>query len=159
LKVINIHKRILNAPKEEVSELLGTLSLKGDKIWPYEKWPAIRFKEGLIENTKGGHGPIRYKINKYVPDELIEFKFHTPKGFNGIHRFDIIALQFNKTEFRHTIEMNLSGIGILTWLIAISWLHNALFEDLMNKVENQFIKDTKKSKWGLWVILLRKVLK
>ena len=159
MKVINIHKRILNAPKEKISELLGTLSLKEDKIWPYEKWPAIRFKEGLIENTKGGHGPIRSKINKYVPHKLIEFKFYAPKGFNGIHRFDIKELQSNKTEFRHTIEMDVSGIGILTWSIAISWLHNALFEDLMNKVENQFIKETKKSKWGLWVILLREVLK
>jgi len=159
LIVINIHKRIINSSKEEVSQLLGTLSSREDKIWPYEKWPAIRFKDGLVENAKGGHGPIGYSITKYVPNEQIEFKFNAPKGFNGVHRFNIVELKSNKTEFRHTIEMKTTGIGILTWVFVIYWLHNALFEDLMDKVENQFVKDPKKHKWILWVKLLRKVLK
>ncbi len=159
MKVINIHKRILNSPKKEVSKLLDTLSSKDDKIWPYENWPAIRFKKGLIENSSGGHGPIRYTINKYVPQESIEFKFNAPKGFYGIHRFDVIELKNEKTEFRHTIKMKVVGKGFFTWSLVIYWLHNALFEDLMNKVENQFQSESKKGKWNLWVKVLRKVLK
>ncbi len=112
MEVVNIHKRKLNTQKGGVSQLLGTLSSKEDKIWPYEKWPAISFKDELVENAKGGHGPIRYSINKYIPNEQIEFKFTTPKGFNGVHRFNIVKLKRNKTEFRHTIEMKTTGIGI-----------------------------------------------
>jgi hypothetical protein len=159
LEVVNILKRVLNSSKEEVSQLLGTLSSKEDKIWPYEKWPVIKFKEGLVENVKGGHGPIRYSINKYIPNEQIEFKFNAPKGFDGVHRFNIVKLKSNKTEFRLTIEMKTTGIGIFTWAFVIFWLHNALFEDLMDKVENQFVEEHKKHKWNLWVKLLRKVLK
>lgn len=159
MEVVNIHKRIINTHKEGVSQLLVTLSSKEDKIWPFEKWPAIRFKDGLVENAIGGHGPIRYSINKYIPNEQIEFKFTAPKGFNGVHRFNIVKLKSNKTEFRHAIEMKTTGIGILTWALAIYWLHNALFEDLMDKVENQFISEPKQHKWNLWVKFLRLVLK
>jgi hypothetical protein len=64
VKVLNIHKRTYNQSKEKLGELLDTLSSKYDQVWPKEDWPAMRFKEGFKVGSKGGHGPIRYTINK-----------------------------------------------------------------------------------------------
>jgi len=50
-----------------VVELLNTLSTDNDKIWPKEKWPAMKFKGGINIGAKGGHGPIRYSVEKYNP--------------------------------------------------------------------------------------------
>lgn len=159
MRVINIHKRIINQPKEKVSELLRTLSTENDKIIPTDKWSAMKLNEGLKEGSKGGHGPIRYTVQKYNPDELIQFEFTKPKGFNGIHRFEITELENDKTELKHTIEMNTTGTGILTWSIAIRWLHDAFMEDAFDKVENHFLTEKKKTEWNIWVKVLRRILK
>jgi len=159
MKVLNIHKRIINQPKEKVSELLGTLSTKNDKIWPYEKWPAMKFQKGLVEGANGGHGPIRYSLEKYEPRKFIQFAFSKPMGFNGIHKFEILELENGKTELKHTIDMDVVGKGLLVWIIAIRPLHNALLEDALDKVENQYLKEKRKTEWTIWVKILRKILK
>ena len=114
--------------------------------------------EGLTIGSKGGHGPIRYTVNQYNPGELIQFEFRKPKGFNGVHRFEIVELENDQTQIKHTIEMNTTGIGILTWTIAVRCLHDALMEDAFDKVENQFVTEKKKTKWNIWVRVLREVL-
>mgnify|MGYP000686999030 CR=1 FL=1 len=47
MQITNIHKRVINQPKEKISNLLNTLATKGDKVWPIELWPKMRFKNGL----------------------------------------------------------------------------------------------------------------
>ncbi len=98
MKVLNIHKRTLNYPKSKVTELLKTLSTENDKIWPKENWPEMKFKDGIQVGAKGGHGPIRYSVEKYNPNEIIQFRFSKPNGFNGIHKFEINELSNEKTE-------------------------------------------------------------
>ncbi len=159
MKVVNIHKRVINHPKEKVSELLETLSTKDDRIWPYEKWPAMKFNKGLVEGSKGGRGPIRYSIEKYIPNKFIQFRFIKPTGFRGIHKFEIIGLEKGTTELTHTIDMDVAGKGLLIWIFAIRSLHNALLEDALNKVENQFLNEKRKVNWSIWVKFLRKILK
>jgi len=158
LKVLNIHKRTLNQPKEKVAELLKTLSTENDRIWPKEKWPEMKFKEGIKIGAKGGHGPIRYSIEKYNPNELIQFRFSKPNGFNGIHKFEINELSDQKTEIKHTIDMNTEGKGTLIWFFAICSLHNALIEDGFDKLENNFFDNRKSTKWNIWVKFLRKYM-
>ncbi|MFT5646970.1 MAG: hypothetical protein ACI976_001656, partial [Aureispira sp.] len=41
---------------------------------------------------KGGHGPIGYVVQKYIPNELIQFRFTKPQKFVGIHQFEIESL-------------------------------------------------------------------
>jgi len=159
MKVINIHKRVFNQPKEKLVALMRTLSTENDKVWPQGKWPAMRFKGGIKEGAKGGHGPIRYTVNKYDPQECAEFQFYSPKGFNGIHRFDIIAIDTYKTELRHTIDMKAEGLGAIKWILGVRWLHDALAEDALDAVENQLFDVNKKTAWNPWVKLLRKLLK
>ena len=159
MKVANIHRRIINQPKDNISQILDSLSSKDDKIWPMEQWPPMIFKKGLAEGAIGGHGPVKYSILKYVPGNNIEFKFMKPDGFNGIHKFEITEINSNQTELQHTIEMSLSAKGIVTWYLAIKWLHDALLEDCLDKVENHFLQEPKSTKWNSWVCMLRKILK
>lgn len=158
MKVINIHKRIIHQPKGKITELMETLSTEKDKVWPFEKWPKMKFKKGKYEGANGGHGPIRYTIKKYIPGKLIQFEFTNPKGFHGIHKFETIELLDNKTELIHTIDMITSGVGTLTWMIGVRYLHDALIEDLFDKIENEFDNHNKRTAWSFWVRFLRKLL-
>lgn len=158
MKVSNIHRRILNQPKKRIVELLETLATENDKIWPTEKWPPMKFKNGIRMGAKGGHGPIRYSVEKYDSNEIIQFRFSHPKGFNGIHKFEIKELSETQTEIQHTIDMRTHGKGTITWLLAVRSLHNALIEDAFDKVENNFSSAKKSTEWNLWVKMLRKTL-
>ncbi len=159
MKVTNIHKRIIQQPKEKLSQILDSLSSKEDQLWPNDKWPPMIFKNGLSEGAVGGHGPIKYSIQKYLSGNTIEFKFIKPDGFEGIHKFDITEINSNQTEIKHTIEMSLYGKGTITWYFAIKWLHDALLEDCLDKVENHFLQESIRTKWNFWVFILRKLLK
>ena len=66
MKVKNIHKRILKASRQQVEKSILSLSKEDDEIWPLDKWPPMRFKEGIKIGAKGGHGPIRYAVEKYT---------------------------------------------------------------------------------------------
>lgn len=156
MKVINIHSRILNCSIKELTGLLETLATKNDKIWPKEKWPEMKFKSGIKVGAKGGHGPIRYSVEKYNPNEIIQFRFSKPNGFNGIHKFEINELSDKKTEIKHTIDMNTVGKGTLIWILGIRALHNALIEDGFDKLENDFLENQKLTEWNFWVKFLRK---
>lgn len=144
MKVTNIHKRIINQPKQEVGKLFETLATENDKVWPTENWHPMKFKDGFKVGSTGGHGPIGYSINNIYKNEFIEFKFVKPKGYKGIHKFELIKLTDNSTEIKHTIEVDLNGFDFLGWAIIVKYLHDALLEDCFDKVENQFGGNKKK---------------
>lgn len=159
MKIFNIHKRIINQPKSKIVEILKTLSTENDKIWPNENWPAMKFDNGIQIGAKGGHGPIRYHVEKYDPTDIIQFRFSKPIGFNGIHKFEIKELNEQSTEITHTIDMITEGKGTLIWIFAIRYLHNALLEDAFDKLENNFPNNIKFTKWNMWVRFVRNELK
>lgn len=159
MKVLNIHTRTINQPIEVVGGLLSSLSSERDKVWPFEAWPAMKFKEGLTLNARGGHGPIRYHISKYTPNKSIEFTILSPKGFHGTHSYAFMSKTDKTTEVTHTIDMKTEGSGTIIWLFAVKWLHNALLEDSLDKIENQFNKQKKNTKRSFYVSLLRRLVK
>ncbi len=159
MKVINIHERIIAQPIDKVIPLLNTLATRQDQIWPKEKWPGMRLDQGLAVGSRGGHGPIRYHIDNYVPGELIQFRFERPKGFAGVHRLSVSSTGAGKTKLHHIIDMQTSGRGTLVWLLAIRWLHDALIEDAFDKVENHFSAAQKRTPWSWWVKTLRFLLR
>jgi len=159
MNVKNIHKRTINQPKEKVAELFKTLATSEDLIWPYENWPAIRFRDGLQVGSKGGHGRIRYIIIEFMEGEHIKFQFTEPEGFIGTHQLKIEEIEKNETEISHIIEMNTSFKATFLWLFIVRWLHNALIEEAFDKVENYFGDDKKKSTYNIWVKLLREAYK
>ncbi|WP_034044817.1 hypothetical protein [Wocania ichthyoenteri] len=156
MQVTNVHKRKINQSKVEVIKLLNTLSTKYDKIWPYEKWPAIRFKNGLKVGSEGGHGPIKYTVASIDYNGCIVFSF-TNTGFNGNHTLKVEELSNSEVEISHTIKMKTSGAVIFYWLFIVKWLHDALIEDAFDKLENQFSLEKKETKYNFWVKFLRMI--
>ena len=189
MNVINIHKRTINQPKEKVSQLFKTLATANDLVWPYENWPAIKFKDGLQVGSKGGHGRVRYTIIDFIEGEFIKFQFSKPDGFNGTHALRIETIGENKTEIihetsmlktlsptaiinseqhvtvkkqsilSHEIRMNTSLKATFLWFFIIRWLHDALIEDAFDKVENYFSTKKKTTRYNAWVKYLRAVYK
>lgn len=158
-KILNIHTRRLNRPKKEIERLIETLATDDDLVWPTESWPRMKLDRGLAKGSTGGHGPIGYSIKKFDSGRLIEFEFSRPEGFNGVHRFEINELDQNETELRHVIDITTTGLALLSWPLAIRWLHDALIEDAFDKVENHFTSKEKNTEWSWWVKILRKVMK
>jgi hypothetical protein len=89
MRVQNIHERVFDAPAAKVSELIDGLSSANGQLWPIDRWPAMQFDLPLGVGASGGHGPIRYAVKSYVPCHNIQFRFIEPKGFVGVHRFEI----------------------------------------------------------------------
>ncbi len=158
MKVLNIHERTLDQPPSKIMKIVDTLATDSDQIFPWEKWPKMKLDKGLAVGSKGGHGPIGYVVSKYQSGELIQFTFTQPAGFHGHHRFEIVTLGTHQVSLRHVIEMRTTWLGMIRWVLAIRWLHDALLEDLLDKVENHF-EPGKTTPWNWWVQLLRTLLK
>ena len=107
---------------------------------------------------RGGHGPIRYSVEKYNPNSVVQFRFSRPLGFNGIHKFEIKEISNKLTEVTHIIDMETDLRGAFIWLFVVKSLHNALVKDALDKLENHFSGDKKSTGWNLWVRVLRKIL-
>ncbi|WP_341224955.1 hypothetical protein [uncultured Arcticibacterium sp.] len=158
MKIINIHKRVIQQPKPEFAKLFNTLATENDMIVATDKWSPIKLDKGLQVGSKGGHGPIKYFVTEFKPEKSITFQFDMP-GFNGFHRFELTELATNKTEISHIIDMITTGSATLKWTLAIRWLHDTYIEDAFDKVENHLTKDKKSSNWNLWVRILRRLIK
>ena len=159
MKIINIHQREYSQPSTVISEILDTLSSNIDRLWPNEIWPPMTLNKGLELKSIGGHGPIGYYVSDYVVGKTIEFTFTRPKEYIGTHKFEIIETAANTTLLRHTINMSLNSKGIVTWYLAVKWLHDALLEDCLDKVYNQIHKSHIQTPHNFWVKYLRNILK
>ncbi|MGF1505719.1 MAG: SRPBCC family protein [Anaerolineae bacterium] len=152
----NIHTRVLNASPEQTAALIASLSSKADRLWPRQWWPAMRFDRPLAEGAVGGHGPIRYVVERYRPDESITFRFTGPRGFNGTHAFHIDPIDDHHTQLRHVLAMTTSGPAVLSWPLVFRPLHDALIEDSFNAAEASLLGvEPQPCRWSLYVRLLR----
>jgi hypothetical protein len=158
MKVLNIHKRVINQPKTELVKLLKTLATDNDMMLATDKWSPMKLDHGLQVGSKGGHGPIKYSVVEYDPKDAITFQFDM-KGFNGVHRFSLKEVRLDVTELSHIIDMTTRGLATLKWTLVVRWLHDAYIEDAFDKVENHFTDKKKRSNWSLWVRLLRRFMK
>ena len=135
MKVINHHERLLDTDMETVGHLLEDLASRKDQMWPKALWPAMRFDKGLVVGSVGGHGPIGYTIETYIPRHSIRFQFIRPKGFLGWHGLDLQQVSKGRTRIRHQLEMNLAGTTRITWPLLLGPLHDALIEDAFTTTE------------------------
>lgn len=158
MHILNIHRRKIRCQYNELKNLLSTIATHEDKVWPNEQWPRMKFKDGVKEGNAGGHGPIRYFISKLQVGEFYKFQFTRPASFDGSHILEIQQIDKELCEIKHTIDMKVSIKGWLIWILGIRWLHEALIEDAFDKVEGQLDKIKTRSKWNLYVKLLRSIL-
>ncbi len=155
MKVVNIHEREFPATAERVGRLIDTLASKDDALWPKHSWPPMEFDRPLGIGAAGGHGPIGYAVEQYTPGQSITFRFAKPKGFDGIHRFEVIAPSGDTAKLRHTIEMTTHGRTTLSWLLVIRPLHDALLEDALATAKASLGLPPRMQQWSTRVRVLR----
>ena len=118
----------------------------------------MRFDRPLQPGARGGHGPIRYDVSTYEPGKHVAFRFTAPKGFIGQHWFEVLPQGKSATVLRHTLEMNLTGLALLTWPLVFRPLHDALVEDALTKAQVALGEPPTRVRWSAWVHGLRLVL-
>lgn len=157
MRITNVHERRLAAPPHAVGELLDSLGSEHDRLWP-RGWPKVRFDRPLGVGARGGHGPIRYRVETWIPGESIRFRFEAPRGFEGFHAFGIRP-EGAACVVRHVIEMETRGRALMSWLLAIRPLHDALIEDAFSRAEASLGLPVTEHRWSWRVRLLRRILR
>ncbi|HWR16413.1 MAG TPA: hypothetical protein VN577_16440 [Terriglobales bacterium] len=158
MKVVNVHERFIPHSAYDVGQLLRTLASDDDRIWPNGDWPAMQFDRPLQVGATGGHGPIGYFVEEYVPGDRIVFHFLRPKGFNGTHGFYVIP----KDEgciLRHEMRMRASFTSTFQWIFVFRPLHDALLEDALYKAAGNFGNPGSAPRWSWFVKFLRNRLR
>lgn len=124
----NVHERRLAG---DPGPLIDSLASAGDRLWPGDRWPAMRLDRALGPGARGGHGPIRYFVESYEPGRRVVFRFSPDFPVDGTHRFEVV----DGRVLRHVAEGRTRGWMILGWPLAIRWLHDALLEDALDQAE------------------------
>jgi hypothetical protein len=158
MKVRNVHERELHAGPDRVGALIDSLASRDDVLWPTHAWPRMEFDRALSVGARGGHGPIRYFVEAYVPGESIQFRFTGPRGFDGFHGCERITTTADTVVLRHTLEMTTHGLAVLSWPLVYRPLHDALIEDFLAAAEASLGQAPRIQPWSLWVRGLRWVV-
>jgi hypothetical protein len=118
----------------------------------------MEFDRPLSVGARGGHGPIRYFVEEYVPGESIKFRFTGPRGFDGSHGYERIRTTADTAVLRHTLAMTTHGLAVLSWPVVYQPMHDALIEDSLATAEASLAHAPHIQPWPLWVRLLRWVV-
>lgn len=155
MAVLNVHERTLSGSAAEIGALIDSLAGPDDRLWPHAIWPAMLFDRPLGAGAVGGHGPIRYTVDTYIPGTWLRCTFTGPPGINGFHEFTVHD-NGDTTTLRHTMALRLTGRGRLTWPLGFRWMHDALLEDAMDCAEQAVTGAIRKpNRWSIGVRLLR----
>ena len=152
MRISNIHQRTIAAPAARVGALLDTLS-SADKFWPHENWPGVKFNLPLQVGATGGHGTGPYTVSSYTPGRHIRFEFRG--GRRGHHEFTLQKIDNKTCLLQHAIEARLTFNSAWRWYFLIRPLHDALIEDLFDKVESQVARVEHPLVWSSRVRKLR----
>lgn len=156
---VNLHERRFPVPADRVGGLIDSL-VDDDGFWPSDRWPALRLDDGLRMGSAGGHGPIRYTVDEYVPQRRVRvrFRFSAPRGFGGWHELAVVPAG-DGCDLRHTLSVEPHGLARVSWPLAIRPLHDALIEDAFNEAATSLGLDAPTSSWSTWVRWLRRALR
>jgi hypothetical protein len=155
MNIVNIHERVLQVDPAAAGALIDSLSSSQDRLWPKQLWPRMRFDRELGVGAQGGHGPIRYFVEKYTPGKAIRFRFTGPRGFDGFHAYEIEVCSEHEVVLRHSIRMKTHGRALLTWPVAYRPMHDALMEDSLAIAQLSLGLTPRITPWHPWVRLLR----
>ena len=155
--VINVHECLVPEPASRVGESLDRIGSDAATWWPSPAWPALVPDAPLALWVRGRHGPIRYQVTEYIPGRSVEFTFDERAGLRGTHRFDVIPQDSESCLVRHAVKGRTTGTMRLVWPLAMRWLHDAVVEDLMDRVATDAgHPPTQRARWSWWVRLIRR---
>ncbi|MFC0598157.1 SRPBCC family protein [Streptomyces palmae] len=156
MAVLNVQERRIQVPSERVGALTDRLVSADDPLWRGRSWPRMVLDRGLRVGSRGGHGPIRYSVEAYVPGQRVRFRFSAPRGFEGIREFVVQPAEPGATVLRHVIAMRLHGSARLSWPPALRRLHDALIEECLDRAGYAFGRgDGGRAERSAYVRLLR----
>jgi hypothetical protein len=159
MQIRNVHERVLPATVDQVGALLDGLAGPEDRLWPVDRWPGLplRLDRPLGMGASGGHGRVRYRVEEYVPGRLVAFRFSERMRFDGTHRFEVDDSE-GVVELRHVLVGRPRGAkALLTWLLVVRPLHDAVLEDLLDRAELAVSgKVLRPARWSWWVRVLRR---
>lgn len=158
MRVTNVHARRLAADPLAIGALIDSLASAHDRLWPLERWPAMRLDCPLGVGAAGGHGPIGYVVEEFEPGRRVRFRFSRPRGFDGYHEFRVAPLA-GETLLEHRLVMNARGGAAWSWRLVFRPLHDALIEDALAKAEREITGANARPRWSARVVLLRRVLR
>jgi hypothetical protein len=154
MKISNIHERTVAAPVARVGALLDTLSSDDDRFWPHENWSRVKFDRPLGVGASGGHRGGRYAVSSYTPGKHVRFEFLA--FANGYHEFRLEEVGDSACLLKHITRAKLTTKTAIIWYLAIRPLHDALIEDLFDKVEGHVSSVARPRIWSARVKLLRR---
>lgn len=155
MKVRNVHHRELPVAADLVGSLIDTLASPQDALWPTRSWPRMEFDRPLGVGAAGGHGPIRYVVEEYLPGRAIRFRFTAPRGFDGTHGYECVVEPGRPPVLRHTLAMSARGMALLSWPLVFRPLHDALLEDSLARAQASLGVEPEVRPWSPWVKFLR----
>ena len=132
--VLNVHSRELPVPAAAVGPLLDRVGSRDDPLWPSPPWPPMVMSGPLAVGVAAGHGPIRYHVTRYEPGRLIEFTFTPDVGLRGMHTLSVEPAGADRCVVQHVLQGRLVGGMVLAWPLAVRWAHDAVVEQLMDRV-------------------------
>lgn len=159
MRATSVHSRRIVDPDGVVGPLIDTLSSSGDRLWPQQTWPPMRFDRALAAGAKGGHGFIRYYVEAYEPGVSIVFRLTGPRGFTGTHAFTT-ERDGDTTVLTHTIAGETTVRFAPKWFLVVQPLHDALMEDALDNAERVTTGAVGvPAHWSAWVRCLRWALR
>ena len=132
MKVVAVHERELRGDGGSVLEEL-------ERLWP-ERWPAL---------TERGVGFLRHEPFERVPGRRRTFRITSPRGLVGVHGWEL-----DGSTLRHRIEGEVHGRMLLAWPLVVHPIHDALHEDVLDRVEGRPLRPLSRR-----VRLLRRALR
>ena len=156
MKILNVHQRVIDVPAREVGCLLDTLASADDRMWPHERWPALTASAPLQVGAivdRAGLGTDT--VAQYAPGSHIRFVYG--KKHRSYHEFTVTEVSVEKCLLTHTLNAQPSIARWCLWSIGIRLLHDALMDDLLDKVESQLVAGGRQRAWSLTVRFLRRV--
>jgi polyketide cyclase/dehydrase/lipid transport protein len=155
MRVRNVHQRLLPGPPERVGALIDELASPADRLWPSDRWPAIRLDRPLRPGAEGGHGSIRYRVEAYQPGRRVTFRFTGMPGVDGGHRLEAEPAG-EGVVLRHAMELRVGGRMLVTWPLVLRPLHDAMLEDLLDRAELAVTGSVARpARWSVRVRLVR----
>jgi hypothetical protein len=151
MKVVNVHQRLLYASPEQVGELLASLGSSHDRLWPAGRWPRMRLDGPLAAGARGGHGPIRYRVQAWEPGASVLFRFEGMPGVDGTHGLEILQATRHHCVLEHRLEARLGGWAWLCWTVVVRPLHDACVEDALSRAQGALGLATAGVPWSPYV--------